>query len=36
MFLTRGPSSFISGAAHQLFVDSRINFVSQDTQGLAL
>lgn len=35
MFLTRGPSSFISGAAHQLFVDSRITFVSHDVQDLA-
>lgn len=26
-FLTRGPKSFLSGAAHQLFVDSRINMV---------
>ncbi|KAL7922995.1 hypothetical protein ACQKWADRAFT_320364 [Trichoderma austrokoningii] len=26
MFLARGPSSFISGAAQQLFVDTRINF----------
>ncbi|KID95097.1 C6 zinc finger domain protein, partial [Metarhizium majus ARSEF 297] len=24
-FLSRGPKSFLSGAAHQLFVDSRIN-----------
>lgn len=26
-FLSRGPKSFLSGAAHQLFVDSRINMV---------
>ncbi|KAM0258252.1 hypothetical protein ACHAQJ_003894 [Trichoderma viride] len=28
MFLARGPGSFVSGASHQLFVDSRINLVS--------
>ncbi|EHK24492.1 uncharacterized protein TRIVIDRAFT_31465 [Trichoderma virens Gv29-8] len=27
MFLARGPESFISGASHQLFVDSRINII---------
>ncbi|RFU80955.1 hypothetical protein TARUN_1240 [Trichoderma arundinaceum] len=27
MFLARGPDSFISGASHQLFVDSRINII---------
>lgn len=27
MFLIRGPAAFISGDAHQLFVDSRINMV---------
>ncbi|KAL7937500.1 hypothetical protein V8C35DRAFT_292656 [Trichoderma chlorosporum] len=26
-FLARGPESFISGASHQLFVDSRINII---------
>ncbi|KAL7912807.1 hypothetical protein GGI35DRAFT_263280 [Trichoderma velutinum] len=27
MFLARGPESFVSGASHQLFVDSRINMI---------
>ncbi|KAL7944431.1 hypothetical protein V8C42DRAFT_353748 [Trichoderma barbatum] len=27
MFLARGPESFVSGASHQLFVDSRINII---------
>lgn len=36
MFLTRGPGSFISGAAHQLLIDSRINFVSHHVQYVAL
>jgi hypothetical protein len=36
MFLGRGPHAFTSGAAHQLYIDARINLVGGDPFHLNL